>query len=32
MSLIVTVWTTEGIVMGSDSRVSFSSQNISILS
>lgn len=26
MSLIVTVWTTEGIVMGSDSRVSFSSQ------
>lgn len=28
MSLIVTVWTTEGIVMGSDSRVSFSSQII----
>ncbi len=26
MSLIVTVWTTEGIVMGSDSRISFSSQ------
>lgn len=25
MSLIVTVWTTEGIVMGSDSRISFSS-------
>ena len=29
MSLIVTVWTTEGIVMGSDSRISFSSQIIS---
>lgn len=26
MSLIITVWTTEGIVMGSDSRISFSSQ------
>lgn len=26
MSLIVTVWTNEGIVMGSDSRISFSSQ------
>ena len=26
MSLIVTVWTTAGIVMGSDSRISFSSQ------
>lgn len=26
MSLIVTVWTTDGIVMGSDSRISFSSQ------
>ena len=25
MSLIVTVWTTEGIVMGSDSRISFTS-------
>ena len=28
MSLIVTVWTNEGIVMGSDSRISFSSQLI----
>lgn len=28
MSLIITVWTTEGIVMGSDSRISFSSQII----